>query len=102
MLLRSTLVINGISTALCGLALLLAPAPLARLPLLKPSSMSRRKAFSFSLSDCVMEDCASAAVELSVRPDNPNAATVAARSKNARRVQRALDWSRVGSPFTAP
>jgi len=31
MLLRSTLVINGISTALCGLALLVAPAPLAEL-----------------------------------------------------------------------
>ena len=31
MLLRSTLVINGISTALCGLALLLAPARLAEL-----------------------------------------------------------------------
>ncbi len=31
MLLRSTLVINAISTALCGLALLLAPAPLAEL-----------------------------------------------------------------------
>ena len=31
MLLRSTLIINGISTALCGLALLLAQAPLAEL-----------------------------------------------------------------------
>jgi hypothetical protein len=31
MLLRSTLVINGIATALCGLALLIAPAPLAEL-----------------------------------------------------------------------
>ena len=31
MLLRSTLIINGISTALCGLALLLAPTPLAEL-----------------------------------------------------------------------
>jgi hypothetical protein len=31
MLLRSTLVINGIATALCGGALLIAPAPLAEL-----------------------------------------------------------------------
>lgn len=39
MLLRSTLVINGVSTALCGLALLLAPAPLAELLGVSPPAL---------------------------------------------------------------
>jgi hypothetical protein len=39
MLLRSTLVINGVSTALCGLALLLAPAALADLLGVSPPAL---------------------------------------------------------------
>ncbi len=39
MLLRSTLVINGVSTGLCGLALLLAPAPLAGLLGVSPPAL---------------------------------------------------------------
>jgi len=39
MLLRSTLVINAVSTALCGLTLLLAPAPLAQLLGVSPPAL---------------------------------------------------------------
>jgi hypothetical protein len=39
MLLRSTLVINGVSTALCGLALLLAPEALAELLGVSPPAL---------------------------------------------------------------
>jgi hypothetical protein len=39
MLLRTTLVINGVSTALCGLALLLAPGALAELLGVSPPSL---------------------------------------------------------------